>query len=186
MCLFSTIDGWPISIEVIPAINSNNFSNKPFGSAMAIELAVATQYYSEGMKTHDWGMIKLSEHIGYESGYIGVKFMTRNMANQNVSTAGYPGDINNIENNIDGIYTDDTFYQYWVSDIITADSTENASPATYRRLKYEMDTFGGQSGSPIIYNNKCIGIHNGYSLNDDLNYAFGITSQLYSFILAYK
>ena len=173
--IYSQEHGWPVSVEIIPGIHASFLSNKPFGSSMATELAVCTQYYEYNSGYHDWGVIRLEDNIGNSSGYLGIKFMTRNMANADVKLIGYPGDLNN-----------DTYYQYEQTGTIIEDNTEEATPATYRSFIHQLDTFRGQSGAPILYNNKCIGVHYTPSKNNTFNYAFGITSQLYSFLLAYK
>ena len=166
--------GWPVSIEVVPGINHSSFSNKPYGSAMAEEVAMSVQYYDSLSSLHDWGLIRLEDPIGYECGYTGIKFVTRNMENVNITMIGYPGDLNN-----------GTYYQYEETNAILHDQTEDATPSTYRVLLHCLDGFDGQSGGPMLYTNKCIGVYTGGLVEYPYNISLGITSQLFSFILAY-
>jgi hypothetical protein len=88
-------------------------------------------WIQDEMEEHDWAVLTLDRTIGNKTGWLGR--MTLNFTDPiyygTLHTAGYPGDLDLGEN------------MYYVSDT-GADADE------YNHW-YWMDTFGGQSGSPI-------------------------------------
>lgn len=195
--------GWATSVTVIPGLCVTppifnmipiEFMG-PYGYSNATEIAVSTQWKDNKSDYHDWGVIRLSESIGNNSGYLGFKYCSYNLVPSNlapgeelrsVMISGYPGDRNNLTDDSDGITWNNEYFQYVSSGYIVGDITENISIPTYRRIEHRADTSNGQSGSPLIYEGQSIGIHTTPIDGAIENEAVGISSQLFSFLLAYR
>lgn len=208
-CIYDEVSGtWPYKVVISPAINGLNHDNEanrntPYGSSEAEELVVSTLFY-EGSNTnnkldadyHDWGMIRLEEPIGNQSGYLGFQYKTGNMATNNGNPqcmiSGYPGDLNGY-NPTTGILP--RCNQYFATEDIFRDTRGSVTAANgtiheWRLFEHEIDATDGQSGAAVLFPDTTatrgyviIGIYTGYL---GYNWAMGITSQLYSFMLAYK
>ena len=209
-CLYDEeLGGWPWKVVVTPAIVGMNNTNeayrtKPFGSSEAEELVISTLFY-EGLNTsneldadyHDWGMIRLEDEIGNQSGYLGFQYKTGNMETDvgepQCTIVGYPGDLNGYD---EDTYLYERFTQYYATGDIFRDTrgsvtADNGTTHEWRLFEHEIDATDGQSGSAVLFPDTTatrgyviIGIYTGYYLG--YNRAMGITSQLYSFMLAYK
>ncbi|WP_423907777.1 trypsin-like serine peptidase [Candidatus Spongiihabitans sp.] len=132
-CLFySSSGGWKKSIIVIPA--KSGFS-EPYGRYHATSLTAPQGWTENGSVRYDMGAIKLNKPVNHNS------FITPVLSEPNSGVVcGYPADRDN------GIF------QYQMSDRLTKQSG---------RFLYQIDTFGGQSGSPLLRNrSQGVGIHN--------------------------
>ena len=201
-CLFKNEEGgFPISIEVTPAAyGSTMISNfhAPYGTATAREVVISLTYFENRPATNedkrvarwDWGVIRLNSNIGNYSGFLGLHYFDMYVNDLSVMIAGYPNDLNiaNISKN-----------QYKHNGLIYGDEssyTTLSNNETYqtRYFSYIIDTTGGQSGSPILcywegaY--KIIGIHSGRGNLDGnvcyTNEGFGLTSEVFQFLVTYK
>ena len=124
--------GWKSSIIVIPGKCG---MSEPYGRYEAIELMATKGWIDNASPRYDMGAIKLSKVVNHNS------FITPAMEDPNIAEiCGYPAD------------RDNGLFQYKMSDNLVK---ENG------RFLYQADTFGGQSGSPLL-RNRCIGvgIHN--------------------------
>ena len=196
--IYHETDGWATNVLVIPGLCYDppvlmqmGYLFGPYGYAAATELVVSTQWHDSASLNHDWGVLRLNSSIGNSSGYLGFQFCSYNLFDSNleedenlrsITLSGYAGDRNNLT---DSSAFNDEYFQYVSSGEIVGDTTENVSIPTYRKLEYRADTTGGQSGAPVLYEGKSIGFHSG---GEDMNQnrGTGITSQLYSFLLAYR
>ena len=122
--------GWATSIEIIPALNENYL---PFWHAYAISIRTYTGWTDYQMPEYDMALITLDRNIGDYTGWMGIKTegYTDPIYTGTLHTAGYPADL------------DDGYCMYW-------DSDTGISATEYNHW-YNMDTYGGQSGSPVWY-----------------------------------
>jgi len=125
--------GWMDSIIVVPAKNG---VSTPYGQYNAVRIAAVRAWTDSRSVRYDMGVIKLNAKVTH-SGRISM-----NLANSDrVTVCGYPAD------------RDLGIFQYRMEDII--EKTNDG------RLYYHIDTYGGQSGCPVLKNsNTSIAIHN--------------------------
>ncbi|WP_139062421.1 trypsin-like serine peptidase [Aquimarina megaterium] len=142
--------GWAKSIEVIPGRNGGK---KPYGSCKSSHFHSVKGWTKSKKRSHDYGAIILPKNCKYGNkvGYFGYgNYGFFDLLGLKVNLSGYPGDK-------------PAGTQWWHARKIKA--------VTSRTLVYNIDTAGGQSGSPVwrIKNGKryAVGIHtNGYSLGN--------------------
>jgi glutamyl endopeptidase len=134
--------GWARRIEVIPGRNG---SQRPFDSAVATSFRSVTGWTQKKKRSHDYGAIILpaSQPYGRRLGYFGYANLSYfSLLNLKVNLAGYPGDK-------------PAGTLWW--------HARRISWVTARTLVYNIDTAGGQSGSPVwrLRNGKrhVVGIH---------------------------
>lgn len=124
--------GWMDSIIVIPAMSG---SNEPYGRYVSTDLIAAEPWISNKSKRYDMGAIKLNSNVSHND-YIKPILADTDMA----TVCGYPAD------------RDTGNYQYKMRDTLRKKDD---------RFFYFIDTFGGQSGGPILKDNaNSVGIHN--------------------------
>jgi glutamyl endopeptidase len=135
---------WVKSIIVIPGRNG---VNRPYGSIAGAGFRSVTGWTRDASPEYDYGCILLPSNnkIGDRTGYYGFAAFSDSLLNNLlVNTAGYPGDK-----------PSGTQWR----------TNGNLSSVAVRRLFYNMDTFGGQSGSVVYryrseYNERiAVGIH---------------------------
>jgi glutamyl endopeptidase len=128
-CVFLQDDGgWPRSIEVIPA----RFGpDGPFGSLNATRFSSVDGWTVQRLRDFDYGVIHLdSGEVGEQLGNFEVASFPDGILNAvTAKISGYPAD------------RDQAQFQYFHERPIQS--------VTPTRLAYDIDTFGGQSGSPI-------------------------------------
>lgn len=125
-CVYSSGDGgWASWIEVIPGYDNGY---KPFGSAWATYYRTYTGWTVYGSPDHDFSLITLDRRIGDTVGWMGYGYWSSLMGSWS-HTGGYPGDRDYGLN----LYYNSGYIMYQTS---------------YRTF-YQMDTFGGQSGSAV-------------------------------------
>ena len=195
------LGGWAVHIKVTPGIYGWASSpTNPFGYTSVRELVISVPAFEDETENDgvdcDWGLIRLNMDLGNRSGFLGFQFRNNSFTNHSVMISGYPLDLN---------FLAETYNQYMHIGTIDSDNyfaiTVNYEIFENRIFTYDIDATGGQSGSPILYFNngayQIIGIHtagSGYNLGDDdaendvytHNLGFGITSELYGFLYAYK
>lgn len=139
--------GWARSIEVIPGLNG---AARPFGSHVGTQLRSVTGWTSSKNREFDYGAIILppNNRPGAQTGTFG--FAVRDEAFLRAAAlnlSGYPGDKGGLTQ--------------WFH-------AQRAKSLSARVITYEIDTAGGQSGSPVwvLQNGQryAVGIHtNGHS-----------------------
>ena len=124
--------GWMTNIIVVPG--KSGFS-EPYGRYTATELLTTRGWYDEESRRYDMGAIKLAASVDHSD------FLVPTLSDVDVVTiCGYPAD------------RDASQFQYKMQDTVKNEQG---------RFFYNIDTFGGQSGSPLLRNsNVSIGIHN--------------------------
>ena len=159
--------GWAKSIEVIPGRNGRTF---PYGSCKSSSFYSVKGWTRSKKRSHDYGAIVLPSNCKYGNrlGYFGFgsySFFT--LLGLKVNLSGYPGDK-------------PSGTQWW--------HCRRIKFVTPRTLVYNIDTAGGQSGSPVwwLRNGKryAVGIHTNGSWAG--NSATRITSAVFKNIRRWK
>lgn len=134
--------GWVRSVEVIPGRNA---AVRPFGQSVSTHFHSVVGWTVNEKRTHDYGAIILpaNQKFGNQLGYFGfANLSTPTLTNLLVNLSGYPGDK-------------PAGTQWWHARRITA-----VAPSV---LTYNIDTAGGQSGSPVwrlqAGRRQAVGIH---------------------------
>lgn len=117
-------DGWVKRMVVMPGRNA---SELPFGSTTTSRFWTVTGWADNGDGEYDYGAIELDEPLGDETGWFGF---------------GNWSDLDGIRGNISGYPADKPAGTQWYAGR-TIDS------ATARKVYYDIDTAGGQSGSAV-------------------------------------
>ncbi|MCU0635531.1 MAG: trypsin-like peptidase domain-containing protein [Gemmatimonadaceae bacterium] len=134
--------GWAQSITVIPAMAG---ASRPIGSFESRRFRTVDGWVQARAAGSDYGAILLDDPIGDELGWFGVGALDDpQLLRAWANIAGYPLD------------RDDARHQYFHARLLV-----QVNPS---RLYYDIDTFGGQSGSPIWFTGTdgrriAIGIH---------------------------
>lgn len=167
-CVFMhEANGWPVSIEVIPALNG---ADQPFRKAITSKFESNNGWVNDRNSDFDYGVIFLDKPLDESIGYFSFaappdNFLVSNIAN----ISGYPTDL------------DRATRQYYHARAINR--------ASSRRLYYEIDTYGGQSGSPIWMNlgegrRVAVGIHTTGSSTS--NHGTRITEEIFKNFKTWK
>lgn len=128
-CVFMHNEGgWVRSIEVVPGLND---AARPYGSAFSGNLRSVVGWTQSRNREYDYGAIILpaNARLGDRTGWFG--FAVRDdtfLRAAHLNLSGYPGDKGGN--------------QQW----FMAQRTKSVSS---RVITYEIDTMGGQSGSPV-------------------------------------
>jgi glutamyl endopeptidase len=147
-CVFSNyfFGGWASTIEVIPGLNGNGSNGKPFGSVISTRFSSVDRWTEKEDPDFDIGCIHLDQDKGTEVGWFAIGALPpEELESYLVNISGYPADRGaGVE-------------QYH--------NRNRVLRVSERRLFYEVDTYGGQSGAPVwIHENEgapplAIGIH---------------------------
>jgi V8-like Glu-specific endopeptidase len=128
-CVFShSAGGWARRIEVIPGMNGGS---RPYGSQIGTSFrSVQGWTGGSGDPNYDYGAIILpNSTLGNRVGWFGFAALTdSSLQNLLVNNSGYPGDK--------------PFGTQWFN-------AGRITNVTSRKIYYMIDTFGGQSGSPV-------------------------------------
>jgi glutamyl endopeptidase len=128
-CVFLQKEGgWPQSIDVIPAKYG---ATEPYGKVTAYRFASVAGWINDASRDYDYGVILLDEpELGSRVGNFEVEAaLDPELNGVTARVSGYPADRDHAE------------YQYYHERPL-----QSLTPA---RLMYDIDTYGGQSGSPI-------------------------------------
>ncbi len=167
-CVFMHNEGgWARSIEVIPGLND---ATRPYGSASSGTLRSVTGWTQGRNREYDYGAIILpaSARLGERTGWFGLAVRDDAfLRGASLNLSGYPGDKGGS--------------QQWFM-------AQRAKSVAARTITYEIDTMGGQSGSPVwlLQNGQRygVGVHtNGHSSG---NSATRINTDVYNRMLGWK
>ncbi|WP_411874455.1 trypsin-like serine peptidase [Vulcanococcus limneticus] len=126
-CVFSRADGgWARRIEVIPGMDG---AARPYGSAIGTSFRSVIGWTQNGDQNFDYGCIILPTPLGNTTGYFGFA---------SLSNASF----NNLLLNNSGYAGDKPFGTQWFN-------AGRVSSINSRKVYYMLDTYGGQSGSPV-------------------------------------
>ncbi|HVR37913.1 MAG TPA: trypsin-like peptidase domain-containing protein [Thermoanaerobaculia bacterium] len=133
--------GFPERIEVIPGLDR---TFRPFGSAVGRRFRAPQGWIDNADTNVDYGAIQLDTPLGRRTGFFAFGALSdAQLRETDANISGYPGD------------RDQASRQYF-----HARTIQQTNPT---RLFYDIDTFGGQSGSPIFLNvsgrRVAVGIH---------------------------
>lgn len=117
-------DGWVQRIVVMPGRDGGNL---PYGSTISSNLRTVKGWANNASENYDYGAILLDEPLGARTGWFGF---------------GNWSNLNNVGGNVSGYPGDKPAGTQWYAGR-TIDS------ATSRKVFYDIDTFGGQSGSAV-------------------------------------
>jgi glutamyl endopeptidase len=126
-CVYSKSNGgWARRIEVVPGMNG---AGRPYGSSVGTNFRSVNGWVNDTDPNFDYGAIILPNPLGNVVGYFGFANLTdASLNNLLVNNSGYPGDK--------------PFGTQWFN-------AGRVSSITSRKIYYMLDTFGGQSGSPV-------------------------------------
>lgn len=168
-CVFSNrTGGWAKSIQVVPGMNGRN---RPFGTASSATFRSVSGWTQGAKPAFDYGAIILpkSAPLGDKVGYFGFSALkSATLRNLLVNTSGYPADKS-------------VGTQWYNGGRITN--------VQRNQFDYMIDTFGGQSGSPVwkyshsTGTRQVVGIHN---YGGCANKASRITKEAYQVISNWK
>ncbi len=165
-CVYSHANGgWARSIEVIPGMDA---AARPYGSQVSSSFRSVLGWTRDRNHEYDYGAIILPNcNLGNRVGWFGFAALSDNSLNNLlVNNSGYPGDK--------------PFGTQWFN----AGVITSVQP---RKLYYMLDTFGGQSGSPIwrFLNGQrhAVGIH---AYGGCPNSATRITLEVFNNMLAWR
>lgn len=143
-CVYNTAagaaHGWAKIIRVYPGRNGATI---PYSSTTSHKLFSVTGWTTSGNSSFDYGAIQTNAALGNTVGWFGWRWQASNTFAGSYTVQGYPGDKPSAT-------------QWKMSGAIT-------NVNTYRQW-YSIDTYGGQSGSPLhkVYANVCcygFGVH---------------------------
>lgn len=117
-------DGWVKSMVVMPGRNG---ATLPYGSATSSRFWTVTGWANNGDDEYDYGAIILREPLGSKTGWFGFGNWS-NLDGVGANISGYPGDK-------------PTGTQWYAG--------RSVDSATSRKVFYDIDTAGGQSGSAV-------------------------------------
>jgi glutamyl endopeptidase len=167
-CVFMHEEGgWARSIRVIPGCND---SDQPYGVHVGTDLRSVTGWTTSKKREFDYGAIILppASRPGDQTGYFG--FATRTDAfliNAALNLSGYPGDKGGR--------------QQWFM-------AQRPKAVSDHVITYDIDTMGGQSGSPVwvLENGQRygVGVHTNGAASG--NSATRINSSVYNNLLNWK
>lgn len=117
-------DGWVKQIVVMPGRDA---STLPFGSITSSSFWTVVGWANNGDQEYDYGAIVLGEPLGNKTGWFGF---------------GSWSNLNNIAGNISGYPGDKPTGTQWYAG-------RRIDSVTSRKVFYDIDTAGGQSGSAV-------------------------------------
>lgn len=167
-CVFMHAEGgWARSIEVVPGLND---AARPYGSASSGALRSVVGWTQSRNREYDYGAIILpaNARLGDRTGWFGLAVRDDAFLRAaSLNLSGYPGDKGGN--------------QQWFM-------AQRAKSVSSRVITYDIDTMGGQSGSPVwvLQNGQRygVGVHtNGASTG---NSATRINTDVFNRMLAWK
>lgn len=164
-CVYdSNHGGWASTIEVIPGANG---SSKPFGTAWSSTMHTSTKWINDGNHEYDYALLELNTQIGNSTGYFGTHYTFWSLKNKGVTVTGYPGEY---------------YREQWTM-------SGKIKRSSIRKVYYEIDTTGGQSGCPVYwhtskYGYQSVAIH-AYGGSSE-NSGTRITSSMFDFFSSFR
>ncbi len=124
--------GWMTSITVVPGMSG---TSRPYGTFQAVALMATRGWIQSGSYRYDMGAIKLASAVGHGD------VITPALGDPaSGEVCGYPGD------------RDMGLFQYRMRDSLVKQAG---------MFRYTIDTYGGQSGAPLLSNGaQAVAIHN--------------------------
>ncbi|MDT0342629.1 trypsin-like serine peptidase [Streptomyces litchfieldiae] len=159
----------PAFYEDFRAYPGKNGETNPYGGCGYSEVWTSDAWADNGDRREDWGVVKLDCSIGDTTGWFGYRWQDATHVGNSVNLRGYPGDK--------------------PRGTMWSDSGRVQSE-TATNLRYEIDTYDGQSGSPVFsrYGDDwmAIGIHTYGPYQTCCNGGTRITESMAQFISAVR
>lgn len=152
---WSSSDGWVEECRIYVRQNSSTYGKKFY---YPLKWTCPSNYTKSGNTNYDWCAVTLQNNLGSSNGWFGKGWSKSNINGKRVTVSGYPGDH--------------AGFQY-------KDSGKTKSSTTYK-VKYDIDTAGGQSGSPVYDSNGVVWAIHTYSATSPNNCGNRITEWLYT------
>ena len=119
--------GWVSEVEVLPFLDGDEKSTQKYRSTKFHSFEGWVLYWNSDC---DYGVIELNDPVGDTTGFFSfASYEDKNIINQNLNLSGYPLDRYSA------------IKQLWHGRQIVR--------ASNRKIYYDIDTFGGQSGCPV-------------------------------------
>lgn len=148
-CVYSNeLKKWNKSIIVIPG---KDYNHEPYGRFISTNFWSVNGWTNQGNSEYDYGAIILADKIGNSIGYFGFRYDPDSVIKDKIIiNSGYPADKN-------GTLVDTQWHMKGKIDRLSE-----------RKIYYMLDTYGGNSGSPVwlddqIYQSICIHAYGGCS-----------------------
>ena len=154
---WNSINGWIEECRIYVRQNSATYGNSFY---YPYEWTCATNYTEDDDSNYDWCVVTLQNNLGSANGWFGKAWSKSNINGKNVTVSGYPGGSKQG-------------YQY-------KDSGTTKISTTYQ-VYYDVDTEGGQSGSPVYDSNGIVWATHTYG-SDQYNCGNRITEFLYTIL----
>lgn len=138
-CVFheSNMGGWVTSIEVTPGCDDKE---KPFKSTTASRFSVTDRWQESHDPDFDVGCIHLDKPLGEQTGWFSTKALSaKDLADWMVNVSGYPADKPAKDEPQPKPLPGTTQWHH----------RNRILRVSERRMFYDVDTYGGQSGSPV-------------------------------------
>jgi glutamyl endopeptidase len=158
-------DGWVQRITVMPGRSGDQL---PFGTATSNTFRAVTGWTEGGDPNFDYGVLMLPVPLGEQTGSIGFGAYTdEQLRDQAANIAGYPSDKD--------------------AGTLWYDSRQIASLSP-RKVYYDIDTVGGQSGSAVycVFDNARIAIAIHTYGDANVNSGTRITDDVYNNLVAWR
>ncbi|MDZ4688921.1 MAG: trypsin-like peptidase domain-containing protein [Planctomycetaceae bacterium] len=129
-CVFDPVEmgGWAQRIRVVPGRDGD--IDPPFGSEVSTRFSASDRWQQAQDPDYDYGVIHLSQDLGTKPGHFGLAVLPdAELHERLLNVSGYP------------ITPGGGKDQYFHANRVKA--------VTARRVFYDIDTVGGQSGSPV-------------------------------------
>ena len=150
-------NGWVEECRVYVRQNSSTYGNTFY---YPLSWTCASNYTSSGDTNYDWCVVTLQNNLGSANGWFGKGWSSGSVNGKSVTVSGYPGDHRGL--------------QY-------KDSGTTSGSTTYKVL-YDIDTVGGQSGSPVYDSNHIVWAVHTTASNFPNNSGNRITEWLYTIL----
>lgn len=132
--------GYAVDVTVTP---SKFGALEPYSNVSANNLFVSSSWIASSSSLGDYGVISLSDAVGFESGWSDYSYVSspQTLSGTTLISYGYPGDLN----------SGDWLYRTW-------GTVDNIYNNYILQFTDDMDTYFGQSGSPVMLGDSVIGI----------------------------
>jgi glutamyl endopeptidase len=137
----SSSSGWSTNVRFFAGRNGNS---NPYGGCNGVELHTVNGWFANQNEAYDYGVVKLDCNVGNTVGYFGFYWQTATLVGKAATVRGYPGDK--------------TFGTQWTH-------TKTVTANTANQVFYQVDTAGGQSGSPVYHNKSGCGAACGFAIH---------------------
>ncbi|NLN82301.1 MAG: hypothetical protein GX136_07150 [Clostridiales bacterium] len=149
--------GWVEECRIYVRQNSGTYGSTFY---YPLNWTCAANYTSSGDTNYDWCAVTLQNNLGSANGWFGKGWSSGSINGKSVTVSGYPGDH--------------LGFQY-------KDNGTTSGSTTYKVL-YDIDTAGGQSGSPVYDSNGIVWAIHTYSSSSPNNCGNRITEWLYTIL----